>query len=214
MSIMDNVSLTIHHILRYSFGGLLFWLIAGISEPAKTRMVADALGAVGVALTAFALGAVAYVAARVLLIYPFISWLRAEEAIYFLVEPKGKWSRRHFFEASVRPTYSAEAWRVVRDSGLIDRRIRQQIHLQHSENHIPYIAAAVCAISGFALVVQKCDWSSAGILAAVAIASFLVGLINDAQMSYQEGSYLRALPDDKKAEMESRVKRAEFPRPV
>jgi len=211
-----GVAVTIHQVLRYASGGLLYWLVAAVYDPVRTKQAADALGGIPVALTALALGSVAYVGCRVLVIYLFLSLLRLEEEIWWWVQPTNGWSRRHFFEKWVARQHSHEAWRVVRDHGLIDKKIQEQIHVQHSENHVPYVVVFVSVSSIFGIVIREISSHSPGaltlvfVLGLIAVASFFVGLINDAQMSFQEGAYLRALDRTVHERMESKLK-ASFP---
>ncbi len=216
-SATGGVALTVHQLLRYSCGGILFWLVAAIADPVGTQKVTESLGYVGLGIAALSIGTLTYVLSRVLIIHVFLLEFRWEEKIWFFVKPKWKWSRRNFFEQWVAPRYSNDAWRVVRDNDAINERVREQIHLQHSENHIPYIVTFVCLTSAIGILLIQVPQDVYGLsrlfllLLMIGQASFVVGLFNDANMSYHEGALLNSLKPEDKQKIADYLARSNLP---
>jgi hypothetical protein len=217
-SATGGIALTVHQLLRYSCGGILFWLVAAVADPEGTQRVTESLGYVGLGIAALSVGTLTYVLSRVLIVHVFLICFRWEEKIWFFVEPKWKWSRRNFFEQWVAPAYSNDAWRVVRDNDVINERVREQIHLQHSENHIPYIVTFVCLASAIGILllhVPQDNYDLGRLLLALLMigqASFVVGLFNDANMAYHEGALLYSLSPDVQQKIVACLARSNLPK--
>jgi hypothetical protein len=142
----SDLGLTIRELLRYGYGGALALLMAVIIIPDETESMVDALGATLSALVALAVGASIYALYRPIIGQVFFYGLA--ENIHRKLSRRRKAGyacRSHFLEDrfKVNPSDSLNAYRLIRNSELHDREIRNSFHIQHSEISILQVTFVV-----------------------------------------------------------------------
>ena len=209
--------LTLNHVFRYGFGGLLLFGIAAVLWPDYTQTRIAALGEVLAPLVAFSLGGAIYTLYRLLLGDWLIYWLVV--SVHALLDSccahwtqddvtcKLRYLSLHYklnenwnlgWKKGCRtiawpflwPFLARRAFRVLRDNGAaFDEENRKRFELTHSEYHLVYISAFLLLI--FALhqwwIVGTLTW----VFALSSLALFLLGISADIILSRRECDELR-----------------------
>ena len=168
-STLENLEVTIHQLLRYGYGGFLFYLVVAIIHPEITKQILlDTLGVPISTILAFMLGATIYTIHRPFIgeplyyIHEVIHW-----CLYLIMRKyyKIRDSNKHY-GYTCRTAYfmekhglgiclASEAFRSVRDSDKYDKKKQNRFHLQNSELHLLYITLFITTIGAFTIFFAK-----------------------------------------------------------
>lgn len=206
----SDLGLTIRELLRYAHGGLLAVLAAAIIDPAKTRALAESLGPALTALVALSVGIAIYAWYRPV-IGLVVFWGLAE-TLHRRLAPRGGYDvqaktgytcRSHWLEErfKVRRSNTLNAYRVIRDSDLVDPVIRNTLHVQHSEISVLQVTCLILLVSGVISLFQRSayDWAHLKMPFLFVIFGLLSGMFaiwGDIQICSNECAILMTLDED------------------
>ena len=194
----------IRELLRYAYTGFLCAFVAAVVDGDETEKLVRCLGNVLAPLAAVSFGAVVYLVFKSLVGDLFLAWLvhwiHAKAEDLFKRTPtrcKVRFLQNLF---KVPNSQGLAAFALVRDQ-LLDKHIRERIHLQHSEGYLLYLTAFVCGAAGLiscarsqAAEAQSNVCTGLGIMALV---TFIAAVRHDIVLCRDERAQISVLDQDK-----------------
>ena len=183
LDLLKELGVTINEVFRYAYGGLLAYLVAERLAPNEIEDMVERLGTPLSVLTAFGLGCVIYIGYRPV-IGEALYWL--QDWLHRLSNCMGKTNGYTCHRAYLMTRFglsrcmATEAFRILRDGGLLNQERQRRFHLQHSEMHMLYVTFFVLSVGVLAiwcldLPNKRISWEILLMIALFALVSALRG---------------------------------------
>jgi hypothetical protein len=214
-----DLGITINHILRYAYNGLIITVIGVAVEPILTKTLIDNLGGVLAPIVVIAIGAA---------FYSFYKPVLNEIVIANLYEFFHKYQQKSNMKRSislctcktyylqnefkVKAQFRWTAYRIIRDQ-LLNKQypeMAKRFELQHSEIHLLFLTATLLFLAILYLVVYQisngwCKYDITLILSACFLTLSWFGIRADMSICEYECAYLHLLKRDDISELLSRA---------
>jgi len=213
----NDLSLTIHDLLRYLYGGLLVYAIAGLGWPDYTNGFIEALGVTISVLIAFVLGGVIYTAYRPIIgeIFYFIHLLLHGIFNIRLLRSNYGCTCRTIWLIRYKKVFflqALDAYRSIRDSEAFNEKRQNRFHKQHSELHTLCITFTVMLTTSFLLKFNLLEQEPTGklsisVLFIIGIIAFVFAIAGDILLCRQE---CKCMLEVSKDDIDKILKNGEF----
>ncbi|MBU1319436.1 MAG: hypothetical protein KKH67_09615 [candidate division Zixibacteria bacterium] len=218
---LKDIGITINQIIRYGYGGFLFFLLCAIVHPEASKSVRESLGDVLCVVIGFSIGSAIYIANRPVLgdlvfwnLFEMIHRWRQSRSVREIDSiERGFTCKRNLLERryNVRRKDAENAYRLLRDK-CYPEDMRGRFFAQHTEIHVLYVSFTV--LFGFFLHLLCChifynraDWSYTIAFLVLSVLSVTFAMVEDIRVCEMECAHLLTLDDD---EIRQMVQRAEF----
>ncbi len=197
--------LTLNQFFRYAYGGLLSFFIIGIIHPSFIKQIVESLGPIITPLVALAVGSGVYVFYR----FTIGQWL---DNLHLKLHPKEECIFNYLKDKSgIKDRNRIIAFRIIRDSNLLNDTVREALEIRHAEIHIIYLTFVLCLGAVLYLAINYiCIHApitfGAGRLTIlfliIGIFSILVGYFNDLILCKEERFRIEIIYKEKAGEID------------